>query len=137
MARPWQRCVRFRLRSWNLSSRHQRKILYPFKQRRIFFTLQPQDLALLMAHQYCVTHGLAKLDLDKVKSVCRSTLPPSAFVDGSKRKWVQMVYRTLKALAVSRTMVNSRYSYEGSKHYCLFRSKDASGDTVICKRIMV
>ncbi|CAK8698384.1 unnamed protein product [Clavelina lepadiformis] len=60
--------------------------------------LKAQDLALLMAHQYCVRNGLQKIDMKRVTAICDQNLPSRLCKDNNKKKWCQMVHSTLKAL---------------------------------------
>ncbi|XP_002122505.4 myosin-VIIa isoform X2 [Ciona intestinalis] len=61
--------------------------------------VKSQDLALLIAHQYCIRHGFDDIDMKRVMGVCEHSLPASLYGDDKGKKWCQMVYNTLKALA--------------------------------------
>ena len=68
----------------------------------VSLVFQPQDLALLLAHRYCLIYDLDAVDGKKVVAICNQGLP-NLLLDGEekRKKWYQMVQKTLKALAVS------------------------------------
>jgi len=77
-------------------------------------------LALCLAHQYCVRHGLKNLDMQKVMAVCEQSLPVSIYGDDKKKQWCQMVLTTLRALAVSILFMGWRFTTTPSSNLHIY-----------------
>lgn len=82
----------------------------------------PQDLALLVAHQYCVQFPLFEDDVQdgRLKEICEQTMPDTTY-HKYKKQWHKMIKKTLEALR-QESAAGVPYSYQTDSLDTAYRS---------------